>query len=148
MSNSLQHSRLPCPPLSPKVCSDSCPLSQWCCLSIFPLLLLLPSVFPGIRIFSSKSALCIRWPKDWSFSISPSKKYSELISIRIDCLIPLQSKGLSRIFSSTTTWKHQFFGELLWCFLYSRTLTSVHNYWKNHSFDFMDFVGRVMSLLF
>ena len=49
-------------------------------------LLLLPSIFPNIRVFSSESALCIRWPKFWSFSISPSNEYSRLISFRIDWL--------------------------------------------------------------
>ena len=67
-------------------------------------LLLLPSVFPSIRVFSSELVLCIRWPKYWdfSFSISPSNEYSGLISFL--------SKGIPRVFSSTTVWKHQFFG--------------------------------------
>ena len=75
-------------------------------------LLLLPSMFPSIRVFSSESALCIRWPKCWSFnfSINPSNGYSGLISFRIDCFISLLSKRLSRVFSSTTVQKHQFFG--------------------------------------
>ena len=69
--------------------------------------LLLPSVFPRIRVFSNESVLHIRWPKDWSFSfnISPSTKYSGLIS--------LPSKGLSRVFSNTTVQKHQFFATQL-----------------------------------
>ena len=53
----------------------------------------LPSVFPSIRVFSSKSALCIRWPKYWSFSISPSNEYSELISLRIDWFDLLDVQG-------------------------------------------------------
>ena len=67
-------------------------------------LLLLPSIFPSIRVFANKSVLYIRWPKHWSFSfsISPSNEYSGQISLRIDWLISLQSKALSRIFSSTT----------------------------------------------
>ena len=75
-------------------------------------LLLLPSVFPSIRVFSNESVLPIRWPKyqSFSFSISPSNEYSELISFRTDALISLQSKGLSRVFSNTTIQKHQFFG--------------------------------------
>ena len=62
-------------------------------------LLLLPSIFSSIRVFSNKLALCIRWTKYWnfSFSISPSNECSGLISFRIDCLISLQSKGLSRV---------------------------------------------------
>ena len=73
-------------------------------------LLFLPPVFPRIRVFSNESALWIRWPKYWSFSfnISPSNKYSGLISLRIDWFDLLQSKGLSKI-SSTTVQKHQFF---------------------------------------
>ena len=78
-------------------------------------LLLLPSIFPRIRVFSNESALCIKWPKYWSFSfsISPSKEYSGLISFRTDGLISLQSKGLSKVFSKTTVQKHQFFGAQL-----------------------------------
>ena len=81
-------------------------------------LLLLPSVFPSIRVFSSELTLCIRWSKYWgfSFSISPSHEYSGLISFRTDHtlgMISLQSKGLSRIFSNTTVQKHQFFGTQL-----------------------------------
>ena len=74
-------------------------------------LLFLPSIFPSIRVFSSESVLPIRWPKYWSFSfsISPSNEYSELMSFRI-CLISLQSKGLSRVFSSTRVQKHKYFG--------------------------------------
>ena len=73
--------------------------------------LLLPSVFPSIRLFSSESVFHIRWPKFWSFgfSISPSNEYSGLISFRIS----LQSKGLSRVSSNTTVQKHQFFGAQL-----------------------------------
>ena len=64
-------------------------------------ILLLPSIFTSIRVFSNGSALCIRWPKYWSFSISSSNEHSELISFRIETgLISLQSKGLSRVFSS------------------------------------------------
>ena len=74
-------------------------------------LLLLPSIVPNIRVFSNESVLLMRWPKYWSFSfsINPSNEYSGLISFRMDWLDPLQSKGLSRIFSNTTVQKHQFF---------------------------------------
>ena len=75
-------------------------------------LLLLPSIFPSIRVFSNESVLRIRWPEHWSFSvsISPSNENSGLIFFRIDGWISLQSKGLSRVFSNTTDRKHQFFG--------------------------------------
>ena len=81
-------------------------------------LLLLPSVFPSIRVFSNELALLwplFRWPKYYSFSfiISPSNEYSGLISFRIDCLDLLQSKGLSRILSNTSVQKHQFFSTQL-----------------------------------
>ena len=117
MSNSLwphelQHTRLPCPSPSPRVCSNSCPLSQ--CPSIHLLLYhpLLPLVFPSIGFFSSESHLWARWPKCWSFSlnISPSSEYSGLISFRIDWFNSLQSKEFSRVFYNTTVQKHQFFG--------------------------------------
>ena len=82
----LQHTRPPCPSPSPGVHSDSCPLSGWHLILCRPLLL--PSIFPSIRVFSNESVLCTRWPKYWSFSfnISPSNEYSELISFRMDWL--------------------------------------------------------------
>ena len=97
-------------------------------------LLLLPSIFPSIRVFSNESVLCIRWPKYWSFrfNISPSNEYLGLISLGWTAWISLQSKGLSRVFSITTVQKHQFFCTQL--YLYP-TLTSIHDHWKNHSFD-------------
>ena len=78
-------------------------------------LLLLPSIFPSIRVFSNESALCIRWPKYWSFSfnISPSKEHPGLISFRMDWLDLLAVQGLSRVFSNTIVQKHQFFGAQL-----------------------------------
>ena len=77
-----------------------------CCL-----LLLLPSIFPSIRVFSNELALRIRWPKCWgfSFSINPSNEYSGLISLGLTGLISLLSKGLSRVFPNTTVQKHKFF---------------------------------------
>ena len=71
--------------------------------------LLLPSIFPNIRVFSSESALYIRWPEYWSFSMSPSNEYSRLISFRIDWFDLFVVQGLSRVFCSTTIQKHQFF---------------------------------------
>ena len=82
----LQHARLPCPSPSPRALSNSCPLRTWCHLILCCPLLLLPSIFPSIRVFSNELAVCIRWPKCWSFnfSISPSNDYSGLISFRVD----------------------------------------------------------------
>ena len=78
-------------------------------------LLLSPSIFPSIRVFSKESFLHIRWPKYWSFSfnINPFNEYSGLTSFRMDWSISLQSKGLSRVFSNTTVQKHQFFSAQL-----------------------------------
>ena len=78
----------PCPLPTPGVHPNTCPLSRWChptISSVIPIRIL-PSIFPSIRVFSNKSALRIRWPKDWSFSfsISPSNEYSGLISFRMD----------------------------------------------------------------
>ena len=75
-------------------------------------LLLLPSIFPSIRVFSNEAALCIRWPKYWNFSfnISPYNGHPGLISLGWTGWISLQSKGLSRVFSNTTVQKYQFFG--------------------------------------
>ena len=78
-------------------------------------LLLPPSIFPSIRVFSNESVLRIRWPKDWSFSfsISPSNEYSGLISFRMDWLDLYAVQGRLRVFSHTTVQKHQFFGTQL-----------------------------------
>ena len=110
-------------------------------------LFLLPSIFPSIRVFSNESVLCIRWPKYWSFSFSicPSNEYSGLISFRIDWLDLLAVQGTLKVFSNTIIQKHQFFSAR---FLYSPTLTSIHDYWKNHTLTRWTFVGKVMSLLF
>ena len=89
----LQHARLPCPSLSPGACSNSCSLSQWYHLILCQPLLLLSSIFPSIRVFSSELALCLRWPKYWSFNISPSDEYSGLISFRINWFDLLAVQG-------------------------------------------------------
>ena len=86
VTHGLQHAKLPCPSPTPGACSHSCPLSQSCHPTICCPLFLLPSIFPSIRVFSSESVLCSRWPKYWSFSfsISPSNEYTGLISFKID----------------------------------------------------------------
>ena len=96
-------------------------------------LLVLPSVFPSIRVFSNESALCIRWLKYWSFCFrrSPSNKYSGFICLRIDWFDLLESNGLSRVFSNNTVQRHQFFGA-------QPSLWSIHDYWKNHCFEYTD----------
>ena len=98
------------------------------------LLLLLPSIFPSIRVFSIESALRIRWPKYWSFSfnISPSNEYLGLISFRMDWLDLLAVQGTLKSLQSKSINSSAF------SFLYSPTLTSIHDYWKNHSLDYTD----------
>ena len=97
-------------------------------------LLLLPSIFPNIRVFSNESSVRIRWPKYWSFSfsINPSNEHPGLISLGWTGWISLQFKGLSRAFSKTTVQKHH---SSALSFLDSPTLTSIHDYLKNHSLD-------------
>ena len=94
-------------------------------------LLLQPSIIPSIRVFSNELVLCIRWPKHWSFSISPSNEYSGLISFRIDWfdLLAVQQtlKSLLQPHSLTAS------NCLALSFLYGLTLASIHDYWKNHS---------------
>ena len=89
LPHGLQHTRLPCPSLSPWVSSNSCPLNQWC-HPTSPRLL--PSIFPSIRSFPM-TALHIRWPKYWCFSISLYNEYSGLISFRIDWFDLLTVQG-------------------------------------------------------
>ena len=93
--------------------------------------LLLPSIFPSMRVFPNESALHIRWPKYWSFSISPSTEYSGLISFRIDWfdLLAVQGtlKGLLQ--------HHSLKASGLWCSAFCMVRLSIHtHYWKNHSF--------------
>ena len=132
----LQHARLPCPPLSLGVCSNSCPLSWWHYLTISSSVALFscPQSFPASGSF----------PMSWLFtsggqSVGVSASASILpmniqgwLPLGLAGLVSLLSKGLSRVFSNTTVQKHQFFAL---SFLYGPTLTSIHDYWKNHSFD-------------
>ena len=105
-------------------------------LILFHPLLLLSSVFPSIRVFSNESVLCIRWPKYWSFSISLSNEYSELISFRIDFFLSLCCPRDSQESSPPPQFKS--INSLVLSFLYSPTVTSINDYWKNHSIDYMD----------
>ena len=107
-------------------------------LSNHLILLLLPSIFPSIRVFSNESALPIRWPRYWSFcfSICPSNEYSRLISFRIDWFDLLAVQGTLKSLHK----HHNCKASVLQCsaFLHGPTLTSVHDYWKNNNFDYMD----------
>ena len=100
--------------------------------------LLLPSIFPNIRVFSNDSFLCIRWPKYWSFSfsISASNEYSGLISFRIDWVLSPCSPRDSRAFPPAAQFR--IISSSVVSFLYGPTRTSVHGSWKNHSFDYKD----------
>ena len=118
--NGRQHSRLPCP--FPVTNSQSL-LKLMSIKSVMPSnhlvlccpLLLPPSIFPSIRVFSNELVLHIRWPKYWSFSfsISPSNEHPGLISFRMDWLDLLAVQGTHRVFSNTTVQKHQFFSAQL-----------------------------------
>ena len=98
-------------------------------------LLLLPSIFPSIRVFSNELALCIRWPKGWSFgfNISPSNEHSGLISFRMDWFDLLVVQGTLQESSLIPQFKTINSSAL--SFLYGPTLTSIHDHWRNHSFD-------------
>ena len=139
MSNSLrcrglQHVWLPCPSQSPRAHSDSCPLSD----AIQPPHSLLYDSHPAFNLsqhqgLSNESALCIRQPKYWSFSfnISPSNEYSELISLRMDWLDLLAVQGT--LMSLLQLLQLKSISSSVLSFLYSPTLTSIHDHWKNHS---------------
>ena len=125
-SHGPQHARPPCPPPAPGAYSNSTSIELvmpsnhliLCCPLLLP-----PSIFPSIRVFSNESVLRIRWPKYWSFSIriSPSNEYSGLISFRMDLLDLLAVQGPLK-------------NSLALNFLYSPTFTPIHDYWDNHSF--------------
>ena len=148
----LQHTRLPCPLLSPGACSNLRPLSRWChptisfCCPL--LLLLLPSIFSSIRVFFKESALLIRWPKYWSFSfsISPSDEYLVLISFRIYWfdLLAIQETLKSLL------QHHSLKASILWCSAFFMVQLS-HPYMttgKTIALAIQTFAGKVMSLLF
>ena len=116
-------------------------------------LILPPSIFPSIRVFSNESVLRIKWPKDlnFSFSISPSNEYSGLISFRIDWFnslavqYPCISRGSQE---SSTIPQLKSINSSALSFLYSPTLTSIEDYWKTIALTRRTFVSKVMSLLF
>ena len=124
-----QHARPPCPSPTPMSIESVMPSNHLilCCP-----LLLLPSIFPIIRVFSNESDLHIRWPKYWSFSfnISPSSEHSGLISFRMgSSCSPRDSQ------ESSPTPLFKSINSSALSFLYSPTLISIHDYWKNHNLD-------------
>ena len=126
---SITSSRSPPKPMSIKLVMPSSHLI------LCRLLLLLLSIFPSIRVFSSESALRIKWPKYWSFSfsISPSTQHPGLISFRMDWLDLLTFQGTLKSLLPTPQFKS--ISSSVLSFLYRPVLTSIHDYWKNHSFD-------------
>ena len=147
----LQHARLACPSVSPGVCSNSCPLSQWSHPTISSSVIsfsFLPSIFPSIRVFSSESALYIRWPKygSFSFSISPFNEYSGLISFRIDWFDFLAVQGALK----SLIQYHSLKSSILWCSAFFMAQLS-HLYMttgETIALTTWTLVGKMMSLLF
>ena len=137
-----------CPSPSPKVYPSSCPLCQWCHpanVILWCPLLFLPSIFPSNRGFSNESAVCFRWPKYWTCSVSPSK-YSGLISLKIDWFDLLAVQGTFRSFLQ----HHSSKTSILWHFAFFMVQLS-HPYLttvKTITLTIWTFVNRVMSLLF
>ena len=146
----LQQARLPCPSPTPRAYSNSYLSSQWCHITIsssHPLLLLC-SIFPSIRIFSNESALCIKWPKYWSFNfnVSPSNEHPGLISFRMGWLDLLAVQGtlkslLQYYSSKASILKHSAFFLVQLSHPYMTT-------GKTIALTRQTFVGKVISLLF
>ena len=137
----LHFARLPCPSPSSAICSNSCPFSRWChptiSFSVIPFSSCLNLSWH--QVFSNESVLPIRWPKYWSFgfSISPSNEYSGLISFRINWLDLLAVQGTLKSLLQHHSINKNIKSSAL-SLLYCPPLTSIHNHWKNHSFDYMD----------
>ena len=143
----LYNARLPCPSPTPRVYSNSCPLSPSNHLILCRPFFLLPSILPNIRVFSNESVLCIRWPKYWSFSFtfSPSNEYSGLISFRMNWLDFLAVQGtLKRLLqhhsSKASILQHSAF----FIVQLSHPYTTIA---KTVALTRRTFIGKVMSLL-
>ena len=139
-SYGLLHTRLPCPSPSPRACSNSCPLRQWCHPTISSSVVLFSPCFPSFP--ASGSFLMSRLFASGGRNIGASALASLLLMNVQDCFplgltgwISLLSKRLSRVFSNTTVQKHPFFStqHSLWS-----NSQSIHDYWESHSFDWMD----------
>ena len=145
----LQHARPPCPSPTPRASSNSCPSSWWCRPTISSSVIPFPSClqsFPASGSHSSESVLHIRWPKYWrfSFSISPSNKYSGLISFRMDLLDLLAVQGTLR----SLVQHHYSKASILWCSAFLMVQLS-HAYMttgKTIALTRQNFVSKIMSL--
>ena len=144
----MRHARTPCPSPTPgsywlMPFVSAMPSSHL--ILCHPLLLQTP-IPPSIRVFSSESTLLMRWPKYWSFSFQRQSFQWKLISFKIDCWIPLQSKFLSRVFSSTIFQKHPFCAAQL----SSQSNPHIHTWplGKAIALNRRTFLDKVMSLLF
>ena len=136
----LQLAGLPCASTTPGAYSNSCPLSQWCHPTISSSVIPFSSSFQSFP--ASGSFLISQFFTSGDQSIGASASASVLLMniqgwfpLGLTGLISLKSKGLSRVFSNTTVQKHQ---SSAFSLLYGPTLTSIHNYWENHSFDYTD----------
>ena len=144
----LQHARLPCPSLSLPVCSNSCPFSRWCCLTISFFVSLFSfclQSFP-VSVFSNESDFCIRWPKYWSFIISPSNEYWGLISFRIDWFDLLAVQGTLKSLLEHHSSKASILGRS--AFFMVQLSHPYMTTGKTMALNRWTFVCKVMSLLF
>ena len=146
----LQHARPLCPSVSPGVCSNSCPLSQWCHLTMSSSVAHFSSCLPSLpaSVFSNESVLHIRWPKYWSFSfnISPYNEYSRLISFRIDWLDLLAIQGTLK----SLLQHHSLKASVLWhsAFFMVQLSRAYMTTGKTIGLTIWTFVSKVMFLLF
>ena len=154
MSNSLQpyglqHARLFSPSSSPRACSHLCPLSWWCHPTISSSVIPFSSCFQSFQLQSLFQWVSSSLTDGWSIPLLQHQSFQlniqDLFPLGLTRLISMLSRGLSRVFSSTP------FGDISCLVLklfYCPALTSIHDCWKNHSFDYMDICQQVMSLLF
>ena len=143
-SHELQHAKLPCVSLSPRVCSNSSPLSQWCHPTILSSIAPFSSCTKSFQVSRSSNelALHIIWPRYWSFSIRSSNEYYRLISFRINLFDHLAVQGTVKSLLQLHSSKSSIF----------RILSSLWSSSQNHTWlmekPLCSFVGKVMSLLF
>ena len=133
-----RHARLPCLSLSPGVCPRSCPLSQWCHPTVSSSVALFSFCLQAFPAPESLPAIHIRWPKYWSFSISPSNDYSELISVKINWFDLLALQGVLKSLLQHHSLKASILQRSAFCMVQVSHLYI--NYWKDfdYSLDYMD----------